>query len=228
MPRAALMSDAAFASHVSALRRRLAEGLPGESALSAMAPSGRRHTPMDEAHAGGCREAAALMLLYPVADLAYTVLTLRHANMPEHAGQVSLPGGRRRSTESLAACAVREAEEELGVASETLTVLGALTPVYIPPSLHCVFPYLAVTDTRPNFEPESREVAEVIEVPMADLANAAFRRRETWVIRGESRDVPYFEFGGHKVWGATAMMLSELEVVWRATQADAKRDAGAV
>ncbi len=216
---------APFARQAQALARRWQRGVPGVVALLAMAPEQRGYVPLAEARARGCREAAALVLLYPLADTAHIALTLRRADLADHAGQVSLPGGRCEPGEAPATCALREAWEELAVPPELVTVIGPLTPVYIAPSGHCVHPLLAVAPSRPPFRPAEAEVAALLEVPLAHLTDSAYRRHETWQLHGEPRQVPFFALAGHKVWGATAMMLSELAALWSTLEDGAVADA---
>jgi 8-oxo-dGTP pyrophosphatase MutT (NUDIX family) len=196
------------------LARRLRQGLPGVPALLTMAPPGRGYVPIAEARAKGCREAAALVLIYPHQGQAHVVLTLRHADLTHHASQVSFPGGRCDPGEAPVDCALREAFEELAVPPAQLALLGPLTPVYIAPSSHCVQAFLATMSERPTFQPAATEVAAVIEVPLAHVVGATHRQRADWVLRGEVRDVPFFLFDDHRVWGATAMLLAELGVLW--------------
>ena len=95
-------------------------------------------------------------------------------------------------------------------------MLGELSPIYIPPSDFEVFPIVASLDYPPSFEPNPDEVAEVFAVPLSALVNDAFKRIEKWPFNGVQVDVPYYAFNGHKVWGATAIMLSEFEARLRA------------
>ncbi len=111
--------------------------------------------------------------------------------------------------EDAIAAALREAQEELGVDPAGLTVLGRLSPLYIPPSDFCIYPVVAYAGERPVFVPSPHEVAEVLEVPLAHLLSPATRCEEVWDIRGTPVRVPYYAFGEHKVWGATAMVLCE-------------------
>jgi 8-oxo-dGTP pyrophosphatase MutT (NUDIX family) len=182
--------------------------------MAPMTTSPRPYIPIDEARANGCREAGALVLLYPVAGEAHTVLTLRSTSLQDHAGQISLPGGGLEVGEDALGAALREAHEEVGIRVDALDILGALTPLFIPPSGFCLSPVVAATPSRPDFRPDGLEVEEVIEVALADLDDA-HRRVETWDIRGELRRVPYYALGSYKVWGATAMVLSELAALWQ-------------
>ncbi len=205
----------AFGERVHRLRTRLGCSLPGRDAMMDLAPSARTFVDVDAARARGSREGGALLLVYPWRGEPHTVLTVRSAALRDHAGQISLPGGRIEAGESPVDAALREAWEELAIVPADLDVLGVLTPVYIPPSHFLVHPVVAARRSRPDFRPHAAEVAEAIDVPIARFLDDAVRRVETWDIRGERRRVPFFDLGGHKVWGATAMILREFAVVWR-------------
>ena len=115
------------------LRRRLAGRLPGAVAQERMAPRPRRgwqlgFVPPDS------RPGAALLLLYSRSERAHLVLTLRDANLPHHAGQVSLPGGGVEAGESFSQTALREAEEEIGLDTDHVRVWGPLSPMHVPAS----------------------------------------------------------------------------------------------
>ncbi|PKO20610.1 MAG: CoA pyrophosphatase [Chloroflexi bacterium HGW-Chloroflexi-1] len=127
-----------------------------------------------------------------------------------HRGQISLPGGSMEPGETAAATALREAQEELGIDPASLELLGALSPLYIPPSDFYIYPVVAYAAERPGFTPNPEEVAEVIEAPLAHLLAADTCQVETWEVRGQPVRVPFYAVGPHKVWGATAMVLSEL------------------
>ncbi|MDX1665406.1 MAG: CoA pyrophosphatase [Candidatus Promineifilaceae bacterium] len=159
---------------------------------------------------GAPRLGAVLMLLYQKEAQTHIVLTRRRDDLQSHAGQISLPGGRREPQETAEAAALRETEEELGVPPAAITVLGALTPLYIAPSDFEVYPFVGWHKGPPRFMPQPLEVAEVIETPLALLLDEQTRAQETWQRNGLLLEVPYFQIGAHKVWGATAMMLSEL------------------
>jgi 8-oxo-dGTP pyrophosphatase MutT (NUDIX family) len=159
--------------------------------------------------AGRPRQGGVLVILYLLNGRTHLVLTRRRDNLNSHAGQISFPGGRREEGESLKTTAVREAQEELSVNPSALNHLGRLACLYIPPSDYEVHPFVAWHDGRPEFRPQVDEVAEILEVPLAHLVDPATYREEMWEIRGFQVEVPYFLVDGHKVWGATAMMLSE-------------------
>ena len=177
-----------------------------------MAPSPRpaRSSPArDEA----CR-AAVLVLIYPQAGEPTIVLTLRTAKVATHRLQMSLPGGRTEDNESIEQTALRETQEELGVAPQSVQVLGRLTPLLVRASNHLIHPVVGCVSEQPIFVRNKAEVECVIEVGLHELAGPGVLKKEIWSIDGWQREVPFFLLRGHKVWGATAMILSEfVEVV---------------
>ncbi len=204
------MKAPSFDERIDRLRARLAGELPGTAAQFTMAPRYRQDARLADVRDKRCREAGVLALLFPLADEPAVLLTVRRDDLNNHAGQISFPGGRREPGEDLRATALREAHEEVGLAPEAVEILGALTPLYIPPSNFCVYPFVGVTTRAPDLRPHDAEVAEVLAVPLARLTAPGIRRREPWTLRGRTIEVPFFDLDGHKVWGATAMMLAEL------------------
>ncbi len=184
--------------------------LPGIPAQLAMAPEPRTgHKAYFEVE-GTCRKAGVLVLLYVKDGRLTVLLTRRTEQVNHHRGQISLPGGEQHPGESLEATALRETVEELGIDLAAVRVLGRLTPLYIPPSNYCIYPAVATVPGPLAFRMQPAEVAEVIEVPVGHLADPANVRRETWHYGGFDHDVPFYAYGGHKIWGATAMVLAEL------------------
>ena len=182
-------------------------GFDAQAAQKKMTPIPRGVRPPDSGERP--RLGAVLLLLYPKDGQTNLVLTRRRDDLQSHAGQISFPGGRRESDESLKETALREAREEIGVRVSKLSILGQLATLYIPPTDFEVHPYVAWYENRPSFTPQYDEVAEILEVPLAYLLDPANRYEEPWTLRGYEVQVPYFLVGQHKVWGATAMMLSD-------------------
>lgn len=203
----------------SRLRRALARPLPGHDAFLEL--SGYRR-PLAEAAQRmdpPPRESAVLALLYPKQGEAHTLLMLRPEYGGVHSGQVSFPGGRREQADAdLRATALREFAEETGFDAGRAQVLGALTPVLIPPSRSLVTPFVAIAGSAGPFAPDPREVAELIEAPLALLLDDAIlkRRLQHIALLGRSVEIPYFDVQGRVVWGATAMMIAELRQLLRA------------
>lgn len=204
-----------MSTFVDALRRRLAAPLPGLDAQLRMAPQPRPGWD-PRAVPPGLRDAAGLLLVYPHDGQWHVPLTVRASHLRQHTGQVSLPGGRVDDGESLTEAALREAAEEVGVAPDEVALLGALTPLHIPVSRHLLHPIVGVAAARPRFRPAASEVAHLLEVSLARL-------RAPEIVGWEQRireappnvlmDVPYFDVDGHRVWGATAMILAEFLAV---------------
>ena len=156
------------------------------------------------------QEASVLILLFPHRDGLRFFLTRRTDTVETHKGQISLPGGAQEAGESLAQTALREAREELGIASACIEIIGEpLTPVYIPVSGFRATPFVAFTPARPPVTPEPGEVIEIIEAPLELIVDEKNIVEERWEIRGFEMLVPFFSVNGHKVWGATAMVLGE-------------------
>jgi 8-oxo-dGTP pyrophosphatase MutT (NUDIX family) len=181
---------------------------PGLAAQALMWP--RRPAGMEPLSAGAqCRDAAVLVLVYPIGFTLHLVLTRRTETVQNHKGQISLPGGAREGQESLVQAALREANEELAIPTTGLELLGSLTPLYVGVSDYLITPAVAIAAERPQFRPDPLEVVEAIDVPLALLLDPGARREEDWEIRSARVHVPFFALGPHKVWGATAMILAE-------------------
>ena len=187
--------------------------LPGIPAQLLMAPDPR---PGQKAYfevEGTALKAGVLLLLYEEGGELRLLLTRRTERVLHHPGQISFPGGEQHPGESVEATALRETEEELGLDLGAVRILGRLTPLYIPSSNYCMYPTVAHLPVRPVFAPQADEVAETIEVPVAHLMEPKNRGRMDWTIGARKVDAPFYEFLGHKIWGATAMVLAEFLTV---------------
>jgi 8-oxo-dGTP pyrophosphatase MutT (NUDIX family) len=198
---------------LAALRRGLAGPLPGLAAQLRMAPEYRKDDLLHLALPGDARPAGVLILLYPGAEGLTFTLIRRTDTVEYHRGQISLPGGAREAGESLEQTALREAFEEVGVEPGSVEMLGELTPLYIPVSGFRVQPFVAYSSRRPDFQPDPVEVAEVIEVPLEQLLDPRTEHTEVWERYGQEVPIPLFQIGPHQVWGATAMILAELQAL---------------
>ena len=189
------------------LRARLSTALPGAAAQWKFAPSPARKNWRPDDVPATARRAAALVLLYPGAHGPSFPLTMRHDDLPHHPGQISLPGGALDPDEDPAAGALREAHEEIGIHPRDVRIIGGLSSLWVVVSNFIVWPFVGVTDARPEFRAHPGEVAELIEAPVSALKHVGTEQR---VREGVLVKYPYFEVEGHHVWGATAMMLGEL------------------
>ena len=215
LPKKKVRSSVKDAALLKILEENLKKEKPGLKAQLQMTPRPRpgHKTYLEVGEA--CTKAGVLILLYPRRKRLHLVLTKRTERMSHHQAQISFPGGRKEPQESLSQAALRETREELGILSGAARILGELTPLFIPPSNYCIYPIVATMSQRPHFSPSPKEVSEAIEVPLAHLLDPRNRREEEWEIRGAPVAVPFYEFKGHKVWGATAMVLAELLDLFR-------------
>lgn len=188
---------------------RLKQPLPGRLAQSLFEPElsfGRHYEPPP----ADARRAAVLALLYPRAGQWHIPLTVRPKTMADHAGQVSLPGGMIEPGEASHDAALRELHEELGVPADGIEIIGRLSDIYVFVSNFSVTPWVAVRRDAPTLMPDQREVAEVLDVPLAHLLDPANRGTHLHETRGLKFAAPHVQFGEHRIWGATCMMLAEL------------------
>lgn len=204
-----------FEDEIERLRQRLTQPLPGLAAQERMMG---RVVSMPPVVPDNARLSAVLCLLFPVMDELHVLLMKRREDNTAHSGQVSFPGGSMDADDAdLRATALRETYEEVGITPDQIDIIGALTPLYIPVSNFHVFPYVGYAATRPAYRLSHSEVSYTIEVPLKTLLHAD-RKTVTDVVSpampGVKRKVRAYRLDdGTIIWGATAMMLSELEVV---------------
>jgi 8-oxo-dGTP pyrophosphatase MutT (NUDIX family) len=197
-----------FTDVVRRLESAFARELPGAAAQNAMAPVPRRAWPTG-LNPARIRDAAGLVLVFPIDDRAHIVLTVRADTLGRHSGQVSLPGGVVDPGETFERAALREAHEEVALDLFGVRVLGALTSLDIPVSGFRLHPIVAAKNTRPSLVPADGEVARILEVPLDELlapgcVQTAQRERD-----GKLLTIPAFHVGADEIWGATAMVLAE-------------------
>lgn len=197
------------------LAQNLQRPLPGQPAQYRMAHAVRRHQSSPPPDA---RQAGVMALLFPAQGHWHLTFIQRVASNPNdrHSGQISFPGGKREpSDESLLQTALRETHEEIGVSPVEVTVLGALTPLYIPVSNFEVHPFVGYAEAPPVFSPQASEVTAVLTMPIDYFSDPANMRKTDLTVAPNItlKSVPYFDLNGEVLWGATAMILSELLAV---------------
>ncbi len=155
-------------------------------------------------------KAAVLMPLVMQASGLHVLLTQRTDHLHDHAGQISFPGGRMdEGDESLVATAIRESEEEIGLPSQSIEVLGLL-PEYLTVSGYQVTPVVALVKPIPQYRPDPFEVADVFEVPLRFLMDPANHEIRVWQGPEGSRRFYAMPYADRFIWGATAGMLRNL------------------
>jgi 8-oxo-dGTP pyrophosphatase MutT (NUDIX family) len=196
------------------LERELEEELPGHSAHILMAPKTRQeYVAIPDTHVKAC----ILALLFPKNKKWHITLIHRVSDNPNdpHAGQLGFPGGKfEESDYSYQDCALREAEEELGITASEIGIIGELSSLYIPVSNYLIYPFVGFVSSEPDFNPQKSEVTSVITLPLDDLIDQR-NKKQTRIETPTAvlEDVPYYDVHSVPLWGATAMIISELEQV---------------
>ncbi|WP_139958036.1 NUDIX hydrolase [Flavicella sediminum] len=187
--------------------------LGGTDAQFKLAPELRKPFSKEAIANRKAKKAAVLALFYPnERGETMLLLTLRADYKGTHGAQVSFPGGKVEiQDKNLQQTALRESFEEVGLAPENIEIIKELTDVYIPPSNFLVTPFIGYTNNQPVFY-VNEEVAEIIEVPLKDMLNDAsvqYMTKDTSYAK--EMNIPYFNLNNHVVWGATAMIISEIK-----------------
>ena len=161
------------------------------------------------------RKAAVMMLLYPKNDITHLLLIVRNSYPGVHSSQIAFPGGKVEDIDfDLKQTALRETHEEIGIHPNDINVIRDFSSIYIPPSNFLVYPFLGVSQTELTFKLQEEEVAGIIELPLSMLLDdSIIGTKSLETSYANFVEVPVFQIEEHTVWGATAMMLSELKDV---------------
>ncbi len=198
------------------LRSELAGPLPGPDAQYQMAPRPRHGGERDEQPAKNVRRGGVLILLYPERsyrgiEQIHLPLILRPKYNGVHSGQIAFPGGGYEADDKdIVATALREAYEEVGAPPDQVDVLGCLSPVHVNASNYLVQPIVGGVAQRPDFRADPYEVERLLTPSIAEIQDEQNRHIEVWQMRGQNVTVPFYRVQGEIIWGATAMILSEL------------------
>lgn len=182
-----------------------------------MAPSERIHGVFPSEKNNLTQTGSVLILIFPQNNKINIVFIQRTTYAGVHSGQISFPGGKPEpGDKDLIDTALRETEEEIGVSAKDIRILGKLTPLFISVSNIEVYPVVGCISYKPEFKPDKTEVKSIIEIPLDYLLRPDIVKKKTTVIQNTNIQIPYFNFNGRHIWGATAMILNEfLEVIKR-------------
>ena len=153
--------------------------------------------------------AAVLILLYLEDDEIHFFLTKRSNELEHHKGQISLPGGTQEENEELTHTALRETQEEIGINKTSISIIGSMTPLFVPVTGFMIHPFIGYSSNKLEPTPDPSEVEAIFSVNISDLLNETNQTIEKRNIRGYDVEVPYFKLNNYEVWGATSMILSE-------------------
>lgn len=158
------------------------------------------------------RICAVMIAFYQYKDDFFLPMMVRPSRSKVHPGQIAFPGGMQEAIDlDIIDTAIREMEEEVGVSVRRGSVLGKLSPVYIPPSNSLVTPIVSYLENPPSYTPDPREVAEVIDVKISDLQNPLNKKNKPVTLpNGEPLEMPAYHIDNRVIWGGTARMISEL------------------
>lgn len=190
------------------LRAAFSKPLPGWEAQKQLMPEGRElEFPSENLH-----PASVLIALYLHQGEWAFPLIQRSIDGFVHSGQIALPGGRREGDENHVETALREAHEEVNIIPASVEILGKTSLLPIPVSNHIVQPIVGHISSEPQFKPDPREVAKIFSFSIRTLVEQE-TQFETRHFKNRDWEIPFFEVEGHKVWGATAMILSEFREI---------------
>lgn len=198
------------------LEDEIVKGLPGTKVQWQMASSDRMLRNFPRKPGKDARSASVLLLLYPYNGSVYTVLMQRPEYNGVHGGQISFPGGKQEpSDENAVHTALREANEETGVDTGKINIIGTLTPLFIPVSNTLVTPVVAWISEKPVFYHDNEEVVFLFDADLSRFVDPSILKQKPVKIGTEMLDVKYYDYEGNMIWGATAMILHELLVILR-------------
>ncbi|OSY89387.1 NUDIX hydrolase [Tenacibaculum holothuriorum] len=201
-----------FKTFISKIPSLQSKALNGLDAQFKFAPKMRLQYNEEKIKAQNPRRAAVLAFFYPDEEHnTRFLLTQRASYNGTHSAQISFPGGKYDEVDNnLQETALREAFEEVSILNETVKIVREITDVYIPPSNFLATPFIGYSNSKPNFIP-NEEVAEIIEVKLEDLLNDNnITTINITTSYAKNLEVPCFKLNDYIVWGATAMMLSEI------------------
>jgi len=205
-----------FQESILRIQSQLEEGPPGPEAQYELVPPGRERTDLEKIKSQNPKRASVLALFSPKESRAELTFILRNSYPGVHSAQIGFPGGKVESSDkNLWHTALRETQEELGISPDLISGLGPLTEVYIPPSNFLVQPYIGFLENTPMYIPDPREVKEVFSLSLSDLLLDKHCAQTQVNVGSYSVEVPAFTINDRVIWGATAMMVSEIKAIFR-------------
>lgn len=202
------------------LQRALTLPLPGKEGQAPLKPYLQVNKSIDAPTLPNKRKGAVMSLIYPVNNIPHILFIERPIYDGVHSGQIAFPGGKIESSDpSNLAAALRETKEEIGIESNIIDVVGPLSSVYVLASNFIVYPFVGIINEAPKIIAEEQEVAGILEVPLYQfLEPNVIKEKPIKSAFGLTLMAPYYDIQGKVLWGATAMMVSELCAVLQRQQ----------
>jgi len=196
------------------IKHKLSAPLPGIDSHMKMAPEHRAEQLADYQNGiKHARKSAVLILFYGESETLRMIVIRRSNYVGVHGGQIAFPGGRYEEEDGdVRITALREIEEEIGIARDKIEVLGRLSDIYVPPSNYLISVFVGYLSEKPVYTIQEREVADVIEIPFVDFFKADLIKQKEFLVSStnEASKAPYFDVTNAEIWGASAMVIHEL------------------
>ena len=203
-----------FEDFIQQMEKTLKNPLPGYVAHRKMAAEVLNHRKLYEYDPLRTKTGSVLIHFYEKDSRIFITLIERQKYDGVHSGQISFPGGKKdKADSSVYITALREAEEEVNIYRDQVKIIGSLSPIYIAASDFKVHPILGYSLTIPDFVADKKEVAKIINFPVEQFLTYGIIKETLLNIQGTQIQTPYYDIEGKIVWGATAMILSELIAV---------------
>lgn len=196
------------------LKEKLSKPLPGNAAHLIMAPQHRAQEIINnQTIPQNAKKSAVMMLFFRDEDVLNMIVIRRSHYVGIHSGQIAFPGGRyEEEDKNVKTTALREIEEEIGIPESKIEIIGRLTDIYVPPSNFLISIFVGYLAHKPEYTIEEHEVDEVIEIPFSDFFKPDVIKLKDFYIGSlkAATKAPYFDVTNAEIWGASAMVISEL------------------
>jgi len=198
----------------SELKQKFQLPLPGISSHLKMAPKHRvQEILSNKDNALNAKKSAVLILFFHEQEVLKMIVIRRSDYVGIHAGQIAFPGGRYdEDDKDVRTTALREIQEEIGIPEDKIEIIGRLSDIYVPPSNFLISVFVGYLDKKPKYKIQDREVAEVIEISFDEFLKSDVIKQKDFYVNSikAASNAPYFDVTNAEIWGASAMVVSEL------------------
>lgn len=196
------------------IKEKLQLPLPGVSSHLKMAPPHRAQEIISHKdNPENAKKSAVLILFFHENDNLKMIVIRRSVYVGIHSGQIAFPGGRFEEEDiDVRTTALREIEEEIGISEDKIEILGRLSDIYVPPSNFLISVFVGYLSEKPAYKIDEREVDEVIEIPFSDFFKQDIVKQKDFYVNAikAADNAPFFDVTNAEIWGASAMVISEL------------------